>query len=800
MAMEGTLLADFNAFYTATQTAEQGLERMETQSFATAEQINKMTDKFTGQKVISEAAAMVEAVEKIGGASRLTDTELQKVAKSAAEATAKLKAMGQDVPATMEKYAGQLKQSDSNMQSLIGTVTKFGAALGVTFGVETLLNWGRAVLATADDLTRLSEQTGMTVEEVQRLSYVAGQSGNDLNQLTAASSKLQAVLDTVQGQDAIEKLGVDFERLRSAKPYQQLEMLSDAFRGIADPTERAQRAVEVFGESGAKILPTLVSDYRKLAAEANAASDAQVGALDAAGDAMDRFQTHVKTAAVGATGSLLLAGEQIAEQGLLATIKQWVDSPNTNLFLQQLTNIRAAALETEATLKKAAAEAGAPTGPGGQRETPKERAAREREEAAAKREHEQAAKALAEAQGRLDQVRLGSAGILKGIGEETVKAIERDLELGASQADLALEYSLTATQIAAVAKAYGEQKKAAEDLAKAEVAATKLVEEARRQWHADRLDLLATETDREKNAIEEWKARSLEALQATKGATDEQYAEIEAIARERLARVGIEWNTLKEGSIAHLKDQMDRATWTYNVMQADSDKYTAAAIANAKKLADEYTAQFQKATGAGNAMYAEWLTREAEFAAAVAGHDTARAQAAGAAADASSAAMDKAIAYAQAYGVTLDVAKAALGQTAGEAGHLAKTTDEAAAATGRLSVQMQNFGNAAMTAYERAIAGANLLKGYSDAGIATSGSIGLGGYEFKQLQETGVPGGWGGVGWAQGEPPWAADTKWGTGGGATQTTTNLNVNVNNADAQGIAEKLVTEMRHSGIRM
>jgi hypothetical protein len=41
---------------------------------------------------------------------------------------------------------------------------------------------------------------------------------------------------------------------------------------------------------------------------------------------------------------------------------------------------------------------------------------------------------------------------------------------------------------------------------------------------------------------------------------------------------------------------------------------------------------------------------------------------------------------------------------------------------------------------------------------------------------------------------------WGTGQGATSTSNTLTVNVNNADAQGIATKLVSEMKHQGYRL
>jgi hypothetical protein len=116
----------------------------------------------------------------------------------------------------------------------------------------------------------------------------------------------------------------------------------------------------------------------------------------------------------------------------------------------------------------------------------------------------------------------------------------------------------------------------------------------------------------------------------------------------------------------------------------------------------------------------------------------------------------------------------------------------ATAATGQLTVAMQDFGTVASSAYERAIAGAQLFAAYANAGIPTSGSIGLAGYEFDQLKRTGVPGGLSGMQWANTQP---IDTSasWGK-----QNT--LNVNVNSSDATDIAGKLVSEMKRSGYRL
>lgn len=101
--------------------------------------------------------------------------------------------------------------------------------------------------------------------------------------------------------------------------------------------------------------------------------------------------------------------------------------------------------------------------------------------------------------------------------------------------------------------------------------------------------------------------------------------------------------------------------------------------------------------------------------------------------------------------------------------------DETTGAVGRLSVQMQDLGRVNQSVWESLVAGHQLMEAYREAGVATGQQIATGGYTFAQQRAVGViP----------------------TSGAVGNT---LNVNVNNADAQGIASKLVTEMRHQGVR-
>lgn len=101
--------------------------------------------------------------------------------------------------------------------------------------------------------------------------------------------------------------------------------------------------------------------------------------------------------------------------------------------------------------------------------------------------------------------------------------------------------------------------------------------------------------------------------------------------------------------------------------------------------------------------------------------------------------------------------------------------DQQTAAVGRLSVQMVDLGRVNQSVWESLVAGHQLMEAYREAGVATGMQIATGGYTFQQQRAGGViP----------------------TSGAVGNT---LNVNVNNADAQGIASKLVTEMRHQGVR-
>ena len=110
MALSGSFHADFESFYNACQKAEVSLRGFESGSGKVETSLNRMTDSLSGVKIVQQATIAAEAVERIGGASKLTEKELQRVGAMATEAAAKLTAMGETVPPKIQALADAVKK------------------------------------------------------------------------------------------------------------------------------------------------------------------------------------------------------------------------------------------------------------------------------------------------------------------------------------------------------------------------------------------------------------------------------------------------------------------------------------------------------------------------------------------------------------------------------------------------------------------------------------------------------------------------------------------------------------------
>ena len=192
-----------------------------------------------------------------------------------------------------------------SMQAAQKQATVFAAAAGAAAAAAVV-----RFAQVGDQLQKTSIRTGIAVESLSRLDYVAGQSGASFQALATGLRVMAKFNDDLRrgsllAVDAMEQLGLQSSDLAGLNPEQMFAKLADAISGIEDPLERAAAAQKVFGRGGTELLPMLDMGAAGIAELAQQADDlGAVMSTDAANnaaaltDAIDNAQRAATGAAV----------------------------------------------------------------------------------------------------------------------------------------------------------------------------------------------------------------------------------------------------------------------------------------------------------------------------------------------------------------------------------------------------------------------------------------------------------------------------------------------------------------------
>lgn len=249
-----------------------------------------------------------------------------------------------EIFADSSKLAGGLKAVGAKMQNLGGSISSVGS--GIAGAGAAIAGLGASILApmaaatsafitAGDQLQKMAIRTGVGAEALSELSYAAAQSGTDLKTLETGLARSQrAITEANDGSksmaDTFARLGVNTRELASLAPDQQFQAIATAIAGISDPTERAARAMQIFGRSGTKLLPLMTDDMAKLRKQAQelgvTLTQEDADAAAKLGDAFDNVKTTISAAflQVGAAvaGPLTAAADGITKITSAAAV--WV--------------------------------------------------------------------------------------------------------------------------------------------------------------------------------------------------------------------------------------------------------------------------------------------------------------------------------------------------------------------------------------------------------------------------------------------------------------------------------------------
>lgn len=175
------------------------------------------------------------------------------------------------------------------------------------------------------DLQDMSQRTGITVEALSQFAFATDQSATDMETFEKAVRKMQqnlvdAALGGKEAAQAFTDLGLSVDALKTKTPDQQFLEIADRISKIRTASLRTSAAMNIFGKSGAALLP-LMSDGAKGIRDMMQAADAagltirgkDAAAAEQFGDKLNLLKRVVGATAVSIGGALEPTLSKIAD-------------------------------------------------------------------------------------------------------------------------------------------------------------------------------------------------------------------------------------------------------------------------------------------------------------------------------------------------------------------------------------------------------------------------------------------------------------------------------------------------------
>lgn len=203
-----------------------------------------------------------------------------------------------------EAESAQLSKTNalSNMRSQLSRITPLLGALGVSLSAAGFVSFVAGTAHAADALAKLSQKTGVAVEDLSRLQYAAELSGVSQNQLNTAMEQL-ARRATTNG-EAFRRYGIEVRNvdgtMRSTREL--MDDVADVFSKHADGAEKTAAAYELFGRAGTDLIPLLnagASGLKDMGDESDRLGRTMSGDMARAAEQFNDNMTRIRESARG---------------------------------------------------------------------------------------------------------------------------------------------------------------------------------------------------------------------------------------------------------------------------------------------------------------------------------------------------------------------------------------------------------------------------------------------------------------------------------------------------------------------
>lgn len=238
---------------------------------------------------------------------------------------------------------------------------RIGKSLGVALaaGATTAaVLIGRAI-NYADDLNKLAQRTGVSVEGLSRLDVAARLSDTSIESLQKGIARLASVqLEAAKGSKdqtaMLAAFGLEAADLEKMKPDEVLLRIAEGFKGIQDPAQRSALAAKVFGkELGQELIPFLSKGSEEIAELQRRADELGATVSQETAAAASAFKDELTLLGIGVDG----ISRQVAAD-LLPTLTELVQKFNDPAFREGIESIVSGAVRAIAKVAELTAELG----------------------------------------------------------------------------------------------------------------------------------------------------------------------------------------------------------------------------------------------------------------------------------------------------------------------------------------------------------------------------------------------------------------------------------------------------------
>jgi len=163
-----------------------------------------------------------------------------------------------------ERVARGIETHMGHARRAFDMVSRAAGLFGIGLGVQALVQFGAQIVNNVGGLGELAEQLGVSTDALQAYRFAASQAGVSSEQLEGAFIRLSDAIGTASRGEAeairsFQRLGVGIldvgGNLRSTEAI--LNDVADGLLKIEDPARRAAAANDLFGRTGARLLPLL---------------------------------------------------------------------------------------------------------------------------------------------------------------------------------------------------------------------------------------------------------------------------------------------------------------------------------------------------------------------------------------------------------------------------------------------------------------------------------------------------------------------------------------------------------------